>query len=146
MRFLLSAALLLGLGSCSLLEEEPEPVWESATIENGPPRRDLFQLIQFALVQAEFPPGQNDPVAGRASSGWDLHLAPYSGKGYRERVLVEATPGEEAGSWNLRVRVERQRNVEKHLTLEEDEADWEPDADNSLRARIVLQQILTQIH
>ena len=142
----LVAALLFAACSTSLYKpEDSTPQWVSQRISNGPPRRDFFEMCHLALVRAGFPPGDNDVALGVVTSGWDVNLAPYSFKGTREQGIVEIQKLEGSGNYELRARVRKEINIEQVNTLEESLARWDPGADNTTRARTVLQHIKSQL-
>ncbi|RMH04592.1 MAG: hypothetical protein D6702_02760 [Planctomycetota bacterium] len=141
---LLPALLLLAAG-CIAADAAEEPFWVEKRLEHGPPMRDLMHAAQLAMMRADFPPGETDSVGGVATSGWDVHLSPYSERGYRSQAVVEIERLDEPRSYLLRVRVRTQVNTEKHKTLDPAAADWEDRLEDPERARVVMQQLLIQV-
>lgn len=135
----------LALGGCLAAEPVDEPFWVVEEIVDGPPARDLMQAALMAMVRADFPPGEIDEAGGVATSGWDVHLAAYSNRGYRSQAVVEVAPGAEPRSYVLRARVRTQINAEIHEPLEPTKAKWEDRREDPARARVVMRQLLIQI-
>lgn len=140
---LLLASLLLG--GCLAAEPVDEPFWVVEEISDGPPVRDLMQAALMAMVRAEFPPGEIDEAGGVATSGWDVHLAAYSNRGYRSQAVIEVEPGPAPRSYVLRARVRTQINAEIHEPLEPAKAKWEDRREDPARARVVMRQLLIQV-
>ena len=97
--FMRTTALVLvltatGLGCETTLyrSEDTEAKWVEYDLENGPPSRDLYRLCQVAVVRAGFPPGPSDESTGRLESGWNVNLAPYAYKGFREKAIIKVEP------------------------------------------------------
>ncbi len=145
MRALFLALLpLLLLPGCVAPEAEP-PYFYGQELVDGPPMRDLLHAAVLAMVRADFPPGEMDEVGGVVTSGWDVHLSPYSERGYRSQAILEIEPGSEPRSYRLRARVRTQVNVEKHRTLEPEAAEWEDRREDPARAKVVMRQLLIQV-
>jgi hypothetical protein len=142
----LAATLVSACESSLYRGEDSTPVWVEYEVEKGPPRRDLFQICHLALVRAGFPPGDNDEAGGKITSGWDVNLAPYSFKGYREQGIIEITPLEGIYHYKVEARVRKDINIEHATTLEISRAEWDPGADNAQRARVVMQHLRSQLY
>ena len=138
----LTLVLALWLPACAA--SRPDPSWQSAEVkvlsENV-----LWQVTRVALEKNNFPIGAGiDPAKMSAVSGWNHSLAPFRGKGWRERCYVNwKRKGE--GHWTVEVRVERDRNDDISHPLDLSYADWKPDPDNVERARRVLQHIRSML-
>ncbi len=143
---LLLLALLLVLPSCAdapLADETGQ--WAERVLENPPPRRDVLDACEWALVQAGFPPGDRDDGRSTVTSGWDILLQPFRNKGRRWQGLLHVE-SQEDGSMLVKARVLQQRNLTQDDTLDSGAAQWEAMADDMPRARILLQHLLVQLH
>jgi hypothetical protein len=128
-------ALLTG---CST--PRPDPKWISGDVQVGSEPR-LWVATRMALEKNNFPVGAGiDAAHMSAVSGWMHSLAPFRGKGFRERCHVQWTRVAE-GRWHLELRVERDRNDDISHPLDMSYAQWEPDPDDEDRARLVAQYI-----
>jgi hypothetical protein len=139
---------LLCLLLCSLtagcLMPQPEPKWIEGDVKVSS-ERVLWDLTRMALEQNKFPVGAGlDPTRMVAESGWMHSLAPFRGKGFRERCHIEWKRVAE-GHWTLRVRVERERNDDITHPLDVSYADWQPDPDDEDRAKFVTQYIRSML-
>ena len=139
-RWLALVALVLAVCLPSCASSRPDPSWQSAEVkvlsENV-----LWQVTRVALEKNNFPLGAGiDQTRLCAISGWNHSLAPFRGKGWRERCYVQWKRRGE-GRWTVEVRVERDRNDDISHPLDLSYAQWEPDPDDSERARLVLQYI-----
>jgi len=133
----LALAALWG-GGCSL--PRPEPRWVGGELK-ATSERVLWEATRLALQKNNFPVGAHmDEANLKAESGYTNSLAPFRGKGFRERCFVVWTRVGE-GRWHLEVRVERDRNDDITHPLDISYADWQPDPDNEERARLVAQYI-----
>ncbi len=133
----LSSCLLLGSG-CAM--PRPDPKWVGGDLRASS-ERVLWESTILALQKENFPVGAGmDEAHLQAVSGWMHSLAPFRGKGFRERCYVQwKNVGE--GRWHVEVRVERDRNDDISHPLDMSYADWQPDPDNEDRARVVAQYI-----
>lgn len=136
---------LTALGAMSGCSSKPQSQWVEADMA-GPSERVLWEVTRLALRESGFPVIQAgfDPVTRSASSGWRRDMHPFSGEGYRERVVVGYEPGE-PGSIRLKVRVQRELNKNISRPLDPEYADWEPAEDDPSRARMILQHILSTL-
>jgi len=118
----------------------PAPKWVSGDVRAGS-ERVVWEATRMGLEKNDFPVGAGlDPAHMSAVSGWRHSLAPFRGKGFRERCYVNWTRvGED--HWHLEVRVERDRNDDISHPLDVSYADWQPDPDAEERARLVAQYI-----
>ena len=135
-----AAFLPLALAGCKALgfggEEER---WESARVE-GIGADDLWTLVGTSVARDGFRRLEVDREKGTGTSAWLVSLYPYSGGGWRERAHVRLEPAGER-AWKIGVRIEREKNETVRRPLVEAEAEWEPDADDAERARIVARRI-----
>lgn len=142
--FLLAAlALPLALAACETTRKPP-PQWQSSEIE-VPSERLLWEVTVFALEKERFPVGtQLDPTTLTAVSGWRNSLAPFKGKGRRERAEVRyQAVGPKL--YRVQVRVEREINEDPVRPMDLSYAKWEPSPDNVEAASILMQRIKSWI-
>jgi hypothetical protein len=133
----LSLGVLFG-SSCHL--PRPEAKWVGGELK-ATSERVLWEATRLALQKNNFPVGAGmDEAHLKAESGYTNSLAPFRGKGFREKCIVNWTSLGE-GKWHLDVRVERDRNDDISHPLDISYADWQPDPDNEDRARLVAQYI-----
>jgi len=142
-------ALLLAVSLPLMACSTPPPVdeageWSEVVLSEAPPQRDILAAAEYAVVRAGFPPGERDEARGNVISGWDMSLQPFRNKGARWRGIVKVERVE--GGTRLAARVQKQRNAEKDDTLDPGAAKWEDEADDRGRARVLLQQLLSQLH
>lgn len=140
----LLALLLLGCSDAPPVDEDPEGAWAEIVLRSAPPRRNLMEACEWALVTAGFPPGARDEQRNNVISGWDMRLHPFSNQGRRWQGVFKLLPQED-GSFRVRARVVTERNIEVNDTLNPAAAEWEPIADDASRARILLQHLDTQL-
>ena len=135
--------LLAGLAAppgCRVLGlSGPEPQWQEIRV-SGVGVDDLWTVVTTSLNRAGFKALDLDRTSGTGTTGWDVSLFPYAGGGWRERahVRVEAA-GDRA--WKVGVRVEKEMNETVKRTMDESQAEWEPEEDDAQRARVVAQRI-----
>jgi hypothetical protein len=136
-------ALALGLSACQTGGEHP-PQWKSA--ELAPPSESvLWAVAGQELQRMDFPVGSDaDPSQMVMLTGWRTQLAPFRGKGYRQRAEVrfEKSAG---GRYKVDVRVERETNMDVVDPLDLTRAKWEPAEDDVEVAHIVLQRIRARL-
>lgn len=120
--------------------------WAQYTIEDAPPRRDLLNACEWAVIQAGFPPASRDETRGSVTSGWDTNLHPYSKKGRRWQGILKVVDNPNGEGFILKSRVIAERNMEVNDTMNPAAADWERVADEPARARILMQHVLSQLH
>jgi len=133
----LSLGALFGSG-CGL--PRPEPKWVGGELKVSS-ERVLWEATCLALQKNNFPVGAHmDEAHLKGESGYMHSLAPFRGKGFREKCFIVWTSLGE-GKWHLEVRVERDRNDDISHPLDISYADWQPDPDNEDRARLVAQYI-----
>lgn len=140
----LLAGLLLPACSAAPPEDESGQ-WTERVLEASPPRRDLLDACEWAMVNASFPPGERDEARGTVTSGWDLQLQPFRNKGRRWQGILKVERNEE-GEMVLKSRVIMERNTAFDDTLDSGAADWDRMADDMVRSRILLQHVLVQLH
>jgi|FLOH01.1.fsa_nt_gi hypothetical protein len=151
MRKLLMLSLLLLVllpAACTtppLDDDDAAGLWVEYVVEPAPPRRDLLNACEWATVSAGFPPGSRDEGRGSVTSGWDVHLRPYSKKGLRWQGILKVVIRED-GSTILKARVLTERNMEINETMNPAAAEWERTDDEPARARVLMQHVLSQLH
>lgn len=139
-------ALFLALFVCASFASgcatpRPGPVWVEDEVEAGSDRV-LWEVTIIALEKTGFPVGSGiEPGTLVAVSGWKNQLDPFRGKGYRERCEIRYTRQPDTRRYKIGVRVERDRNMDIIRPLDLTYADWEAQADNAERARVVLRYI-----
>lgn len=145
MRFALSILLLLAAlasPSCSATPAADETgQWSERVFEVAPPRRDILDACEIAVLHAGFPTGERDEVRGTVTSGYDMQMQPFRNKGRRWQGILKVEVNEE-GATVLKSRVLMDRNTTQDDTLDPGEAEWEPMADDMSRSRILLQYAL----
>ena len=115
----------------------PEPQWVNSEI-SCPSEQVLWEFLLLSLDRTGFPKGhETDPNRLTIDTGWRTSLAPFKGKGWREKasVVVERI---EAGRYDVRVRVEREKNEDLLRPLDPSFAQWEATEDNVEQAQHVL--------
>lgn len=144
-RLFLFACLVLPLAltSCETTSKYPQQ-WQSDEIE-VPSERLLWEVTVFALEKERYPVGTDlDPSTLTALSGWRNSLAPFKGKGRRERAEVRYTVlGPKL--YRVEVRVEREINDDHVRPMDLSYAKWEPAPDSQEAAMILLQRIKSWI-
>lgn len=136
-------ALLLCVWACSATQRHPA-VWKVDEIQ-VPSERLLWEVTVFALEKEQFPVGSRlDPTTLTAVSGWRNSLAPFKGKGRRERAEVRyQAVGPKL--YRVEVRVEREINQDPVRPMDLSYAKWESAPDNSEGAAVLLQRIRSWI-
>lgn len=140
---LASLAPILGTASCASANRHP-PVWKVEEIE-VPSERLLWEVTVFALEKEKFPVGSRlDPTQLTALSGWRNSLAPFKGKGRRERAEIRYTAlGPKL--YRVEVRVEREINQDPVRPMDLSYAQWESAPDSQEAAMVLLQRIRSWI-
>lgn len=142
--FLLAClAAPFALGSCETTRRYP-PQWQSDEIQ-VPSERLLWEVTVFALEKERYPVGtQLDPSTLTAISGWRNSLAPFKGKGRRERAEIRY---EVIGPklYRVQVRVEREINQDPVRPMDLSYAKWESAPDATEAASILMQRIKSWI-
>jgi len=129
-------------GGCA--SAKPDPKWVGGDLLVGS-ERVLWAATRMALDKNNFPIGTGiDETHMTAVSGWMHSLAPFRGKGFRERCHIKWTRVGE-GRWHLEVRVERERNDDISHPLDVSYADWSSDPDDEERAKLVAQFIRSML-
>lgn len=138
----LFAAPLLSCSSPPHVDEDG--TWSEVVVQNAPPQRDLLSAAEQAVMRTGFPPGERDEARGNVISGWDINLQPFRNQGRRWRGIIKIEVVEEGT--RLAARVQTQKNVEMDDTLDAGAAEWEDEPDDRGRSRVLLQQLLSQLH
>jgi hypothetical protein len=142
-------ACLCALVSCCLLpacqssSKHPEQ-WRTEEID-VPTDRLLWEVTVFALEKEGYPTGTDlNPTNLEAVSGWRYSLAPFRGKGRRERAHIHF---EALGPkrYRLQVRVERENNMDPVRPMDLSYADWKEAPDNTDASLILVQRIRSWI-
>jgi hypothetical protein len=142
LRVLARACACIGLALAPGCASTPDEAWHEGSV-TAPTERVLWQVTVLALERNDFPVGSGvNPSTLKAVSGWRVSLAPFKGDGYREQAHIEWTRDEsQAGRWNGRVRVHRQRNENLSKPLDISYAEWEDDPDDQDRARLLFNTV-----
>ena len=131
---------LLLLCLCSCASTKVPEQWQQAQVTSST-ERILGEVTRLALDKNNFPGGTGlDPTTLSMVSGWNISLAPFRGKGFRERCHIRYLR-QKADAYKVEVRVERERNDDILRPLDLTYAQWEEDPDNVERARVVLQYL-----
>ncbi|MFM7297742.1 MAG: hypothetical protein ACKO4Q_11050 [Planctomycetota bacterium] len=129
----------LALAGCASSSEDkhPRPSFE---IE-APSENVLWAVCGQEVQRLGFPVGSAaDPATRRMLSGWRTSLAPFRGKGHRERAEVRLDSlGERR--FKVEVRVESERNMNLSRPIDPAYAEWEAQADDESSAMILIQRI-----
>lgn len=133
---LLATLALVGCASTSD-DRNPRPSFE---IE-APSENVLWAVCGQEVQRLGFPVGSDaDPASRRMLSGWRASLAPFRGKGHRERAEVRIESlGERR--FKVEVRVESERNMNLSRPIDPAYAEWESQADDESSATILIQRI-----
>jgi hypothetical protein len=135
-RALASWTCLALLAGCASSQAQPQ--WISAHVEAGNERL-LLDVTEIALRKTGFPVGAGlDPANLTATSGWKIALEPFKGKGSREQAIVKYARAQRPGTFKCEVRVRRERNDDVVKPMDLTYAEWESEADDVERARVVL--------
>lgn len=136
-------ALSFGPSACLSSNRYP-PAWQVDEIE-VPSERLLWEVTVFALEKEQFPVGSRlDPTTLTAISGWRNSLAPFKGKGRRERAEVRYTAvGPKL--YRVEIRVEREINQDPVRPMDLSYAQWESAPDSQETAMVLLQRIRSWI-
>lgn len=138
LRFLALAALCFAPLACASSQSADQ--WQPAEVTTAS-ERVLAEVTRLTLDKNSFPGGTGlDPTSLSIVSGWNISLAPFRGKGFRERCHIRYTR-QGNGKYLAEVRVERERNDDILRPLDLTYAQWEKDPDNIERARVVLQYL-----
>jgi hypothetical protein len=133
-------AILALAGAACFSAPKHEEQWYPGEVTVASDRL-LWEVTRFSLEKGGYPVGSGmDPTALVATSGWKTSLAPFRGKGWRERAQVRyqrVAPGR----YRVEVRVEKQLNMDVIKPLDLRYAKWEPAPDNLEAARILLERI-----
>ncbi len=144
---LLAMVLLLAplFGSCQLLgESAPDPDWIEREV-SAPSENVVWQVVRRSLEVRHFPIGGGlDPDRLVAESGWLRSLAPFKGRGYQIRAVVEIVPLG-ADRYNIRIHVQRQNNDALVNPADARYAEWKWVADDKVEAKILMGHIRTYL-
>lgn len=123
------------VGGCGATEREPQ--WVTAEIA-CPSEQVLWEFLLLSLNRSGFPLGMDvDPAERKLKSGWRTSLAPFKGKGWREKATVEYDRIR-TGLYDVRVAVQREINNDLLRPLDPSFAQWEETDDNLEHAQHVL--------
>jgi len=141
-----SAALLCALLALAVVlapackSSQPEPKWIKADVTAGNDRL-LMDVTALSLQKTGFPIGSGiDPGQLTVVTGWNTSLAPFRGKGWREKCEVHYKKTADR-KYEVSIRVQREKNDDILRPLDLTYAKWIPAEDNQERARYVLQHV-----
>jgi hypothetical protein len=136
--------VLVALAAACQSGSKYPPQWQADEIE-VPSDRLLWEVTVFALEKEGYPTGTDlDPGSLEALSGWRYNLAPFRGKGLRERAEIVFEPlGPKR--WRVKARVQQERNMDPVRPLDLSYAEWEPAPDNVEAALVLVQRIRSWI-
>lgn len=164
MNRLLHAALLafsVVLGSCTafnLSRSETDPQWVEVPVRTVD-RENLHEACLHALEFNHFQIEDSKIAEGTIRTKWNEDLFTFArtwqeGGGMRKRAYVEikTSPADSQASKQgferiVRVRVQRQKNMEHKKTMDASAVKWEPDDDDVSLARgiaVTVQSMLTE--
>jgi len=130
-------------GACESVNRYPE-VWEVDEIATDS-QRVLWEVTAMSFQKHGFPTGTGlDPSSMVAVSGWRYDLAPFRGKGFRERAHVTYELLED-GRYNVHLRVQHENNMDMVRPLDLSYADWKPAPDNGVEAKLLILRIKSWI-
>ena len=140
---LIAACLASALCACESQTKYP-PAWKTDEVRVASERL-LWEVTVFALDKEKFPVGsQMDPTTLTALSGWRNSLAPFRGKGRRERAEVRYEPLG-PNLYRVMARVEREINDDYVQPMDLSYAKWESAPDNQEAALVLIQRIRSWI-
>jgi hypothetical protein len=131
---------VLGPLFCACASTADKAPRQSFEIE-APSENVLWAVCGQELARLDFPVGGDlDPATRKVLSGWRTSLAPFRGKGHRERAEVRF---EALGDrrFKVEVRVESERNMNLSRPLDPAYAEWEAQADDATSMAILVQRI-----
>lgn len=135
---------LTALGAACQSGKKHPPQWQVDEID-VPSDRLLWEVTMFALEKEGYPTGTDlDPASHTALSGWRYSLAPWRGKGRRERAEIVFEPLGPL-QWRVKARVEQELNMDMVRPMDLSYAEWEPAPDNPEAALVLIQRIRTWI-
>lgn len=139
----LALVLALGAPSCASLGSKVDP-GESFEID-APSENVLWAVAGQELQRLGFPVGGDaDPAARVMRSGWRTSLAPFRGKGHRERAELRFEPlGAER--FELELRVERENNMNLARPLDPASAEWKSAPDDQETALVLAERIRARL-
>ena len=136
-------ALALGLAfafsSCASLGSKVDP---GTSFEiDAPSENVLWAVAGQELQRLDFPVGSDaDPAKRVMLTGWRTSLAPFRGKGHRERAELRF---ESLGStrFRVKVRIERENNMNITRPIDPSFAEWEAAGLDEATANVLIQRI-----
>lgn len=137
---LAAVLLVLGLLLASCAATQPDPKWIEREFSASSDQL-LMDCTALAIQKSGFPIGSGiDPGRLVAVSGWQISLAPFRRKGYREQCEVRYERLE-AHRYKASIRVRHEMNDDILRPLDITYAKWIPQPDDPNRARMVMQHI-----
>jgi hypothetical protein len=117
-----------------------KPEWQTVQIV-APTEQVLWNVSQLALEKENFPlQGAPDRSERRMISGWKTSLSAFRAQGYRSKATIDYVRLD-GGLYDVKVRVERELNMDIVRPLDPSYAEWEPASDDVRSARVLLQTI-----
>jgi len=134
-------ALLAALALCGCASTSDDGILRVSFEIEAPSENVLWAVCGQEVQRLGFPVGSDaDPSSRRMLSGWRASLAPFRGKGHRERAEVRLEP-QGVRRFKVEVRVESERNMNLSRPIDPACAEWEAQADDESSAMILIQRI-----
>lgn len=135
----LALALSLTFSSCASTGEKDKAGQEFEI--DAPSENVLWAVAGQELQRLDFPVGSEaDPAKRVMLTGWRTSLAPFRGKGHRERAQLRF---ESLGSARFRIHVsiERENNMNLSRPIDPSYAEWESAGQDEATAIVLIQRI-----
>jgi hypothetical protein len=135
-----SLAALFVMGSCAS-DKKPTIEKSSASYKNT---FDFVWDSSLAELKENWEIAKADRVKKEISTKWGTNLAPFAGKGGRDRLIVTiVTDG--SGGWRADVKQETQVNNNEENPLDREKAKWESVPNDGALAARFLQNLDTRL-
>ncbi len=145
--FVAALALLLA-GSSLVACSVPRTKLPAERVVRADNERVLWTALRAAIFELDYAVGGGADSSGREiQTGWKLDMQPFRGAGRRTRVIakyerVPGEPGDKYESFDVRIRVEKDKNMSLVRQLEPAYAKWEPDDDDEVAAKTIMQRLV----
>jgi hypothetical protein len=139
----LGLTVLLLLSACMFGKKYPD-IWQKMDVR-APTEDVLWEVALLSAIDEEFPLGAGiDPGTRIALTGWRTSLAPFKGKGFRERAHMRLEPQPD-GSFSIFMMVEKEVNEDLARPMDPQYAKWEPAPNNLEAAQLLMAQIRARL-
>lgn len=135
----LALALSLSFSSCASTGAKDKGGQDFEV--DAPSENVLWAVAGQELQRLDFPVGSDaDPAKRVMLTGWRTSLAPFRGKGHRERAELRF---ESLGSARFRIHVsiERENNMNLSRPIDPSYAEWEAAGQDEATALVLIQRI-----